>query len=64
MEEGIRTQISIEDLERTIREIIFEEDLKPYKKLGNGLYELPGNIITNKNGLEEYLKEIKTTIII
>ena len=64
MEKGSRKSITIKDLERTIREIIFEEDLKPYKKLDNGLYELPGNVITNKNGLKKYLKGIKTTVII
>lgn len=37
---------------------IKEEDLIPYKDLGNGLYKLPGNIITNKRGLKEYLKRI------
>lgn len=56
MEKGSRKSISIKDLERTLKEIIFEEDLKPYRKLGNGLYELPGNIIANKKGLNEYLK--------
>ena len=31
------------------------EELRPYKDLGNGLYELPGNIICNKKGLNKYL---------
>lgn len=35
-----------------------EEDLQPYKDLGNGLYELPGNVICNKKGLDEYLNTI------
>lgn len=59
MGEGIRKVLTLKDVERTIKEIIFEEDLKPYRNLGNGLYELPGNIITNKKGLKEYLKGIK-----
>ena len=36
-----------------------EEDLRLYKDLGNDLYELPGIVITNKKGLEKYLKELK-----
>lgn len=32
------------------------EKLRPYKDLDNGLYELPGNVICNKKGLDEYLK--------
>lgn len=59
MERGERTQISIEDLERTIKEIIFEEDLKPYRTFGNNLYELPINIITNKKGLDKFLWGLK-----
>lgn len=59
MEEGCRKSISLKDIERTLKEIIFEEDLKPYRKLGNGLYELPGNIITNKRGLKKFLEELK-----
>lgn len=64
MERGCRKSISLKDVKRVFKEIIFEEDLKPYRDLGNGLYELPGNTITNKNGLKEYLKGIKTTIIV
>jgi hypothetical protein len=58
MERECRKSISLKDVESAFREIIFEEDLRPYKDLGNGLYELPGNIITNKRGLKQYLKRI------
>ena len=54
--------ISLKDLERTLRGITYEEDLMPYKVLGNDFYKLPGNIITNKRGLEMYLKELKQHI--
>lgn len=59
MERGCRKSISLKDVERVFKEIIFEEDLKPYRNLGNGLYELPGNIITNKRGLKKFLEELK-----
>ena len=59
MEGGCRKSISLKDVESALREIIFEEGLRPYKDLGNGLYKLPGNTITNKNGLKEYLKKLK-----
>lgn len=58
MERECRKRISLKDVERVFKEIIFEENLKPYRNLGNGLYELPGNTITNKKGLKEYLKRI------
>ena len=64
MERECRESISLKDVERVFKEIIFEEDLKPYRNLGNGLYELPGNIITNKNGLKEYLKGFKRRITV
>ncbi len=63
MEEGCRKSISLKDVESAFREIISEGDLRPYKDLGNGLYELPGNIITNKRGLKQYLKELKQIIV-
>ena len=56
--------LNLKDLESAIREISSEEDLRPYKELGNGLYELPGNVITNKNGLEEYLKQLTKEFVI
>ena len=55
MERGCRKSISLKDVESALRKIIFEEDLRLYKDLGNGLYELPENIITNKRGLKQYL---------
>jgi chaperonin cofactor prefoldin len=64
IEEGCRKSISIKDIERTLKEITSEEDLKPYRNLGNGLYELSGCIITNKKGLKEYLKEFKRRITV
>ena len=59
MEKEGRTVLTFKDIERTLKTIISMEDLRPYKYLGNGLYELPGCIICNKKGLEEYLKELK-----
>ena len=63
MERECRKRISLKDVERVFKEIIVGENLKPYRNLGNGLYKLPRNIITNMKGLKEYLKGIKTTII-
>ena len=49
MEGKGRTSISIKDIEKCIKEILFEKDILPlYTPMSNGLYELPGNIITNK----------------
>lgn len=50
---------TLKSIRRTIKDIIFEKDLQPYKDLGNGLYELPGNIITNEKGLNEYLIKLR-----
>ncbi len=49
-------KLTLEMVNEALRNMFSEEDLKPYRDLGNGLYELPGYIITNKKGLEEYLK--------
>ena len=54
-------ELSIEVLIEAIKDMFNEKDLWPYKDLGNGLYELPGNVICNKKGLDEYLKEVKNT---
>ena len=51
-------EISIETIIKTLKDISSEEELRLYKDLGNGLYELPGCIICNKKGLDEYLKTI------
>jgi len=53
------TEITLESIAEALESICSEEDLRPYKGLGNGLYELPGNVICNKNGLYEYLKSLK-----
>jgi len=53
---------NLEIIEKALKHIISEEDLQPYKDLGNGLYELPGNIITNEKGLKEYLDGLRKEI--
>ena len=55
-------EISIERIIKALADISSEEDLQPYKNLDNGLYELPGNIITNEKGLKEYLDELQKEI--
>lgn len=55
-------ELSIEVLIKTIKDMFEEEELQLYKDLGNGLYELPGNIVCNKKGLAAYLKELKHKI--
>lgn len=54
------TEITLETITRVLESICCDEDLRLYKDLGDGLYELPGNVICNKNGLYEYLKELKS----
>lgn len=44
-------ELTIEKIRTVLESIISDEDLYPYKSLGNGLYEFPGNIICNKKGL-------------
>lgn len=48
-------ELTIEKIRIVLEDMISEKDLLPYKNLGNGLYELPGNIICDKKGLNEYL---------
>ena len=55
-------ELTLESIRKTLESIISEEDLQPYKELGNGLYELPCNIITNEKGLKEYLDELRKEI--
>ena len=43
-------EITVEKIKKTLEELFCEEDLKQYKDLGNGLYELPGCVICNKKG--------------
>lgn len=52
-------ELSIKVITETIKNTFKEEELQLYKDLGNGLYELPGNIVCNKKGLAAYLKELK-----
>jgi len=52
-------ELSLESITKVLKNIISEEDLQPYKDLGNGLYELPCNIITNEQGLKEYLDGLR-----
>lgn len=49
-------EITLDKVIETLKSITSDEDLQPYRDLGNGLYELPGNVICNKKGLDEYLK--------
>lgn len=51
-------ELTVESIVKALESICSEEDLQPYKDLGNGLYELPGNVICNKKGLDEYLNTI------
>jgi hypothetical protein len=55
-------EITLESIAKTLEDIGCKEDLRPYKDLGNGLYELPGNIITNEKGLKEYLDGLQKEI--
>ena len=52
---GDMKELTLESITKALESITSEEDLRPYIDLGNGLYELPGNIITNEKGLKEYL---------
>lgn len=52
-------ELSLESIIKALESICSEEDLRPYIDLGNGLYELPGNVICNKKGLDEYLSKLK-----
>lgn len=51
-------ELTVESIIKALESICSEEDLQPYKDLGNGLYELPGNVICNKKGLDMYLNTI------
>lgn len=55
-------ELTIEKIRTVLEGMVSEKDLYSYKNLGNGLYELPGNIICNKKGLNEYLNHIKNEI--
>lgn len=64
MEDGCRESIPPKTTEEAIKKAVSEEDLRLYKVLGEDLYQLPGNIITGKRGLEQYLKEFKKMLTI
>ena len=51
-------ELTKESIVKALESICSEEDLQPYIDLGNGLYELPGNVICNKKALDEYLNTI------
>lgn len=51
--------LSLKIIENALRSMFSEKELRPYFPIGNGLYELPGCIITNEEGLKEYLNELK-----
>lgn len=55
-------ELTLEGIKKALESMISEEDLKPYKDLGNGLYELPGNIIANEKGLKEYLDGLRKKV--
>lgn len=59
---GDMKELTLESITKALESIISEEDLRPYIDLGNGLYELPGNIITNEKGLKEYLDGLRKSI--
>lgn len=46
-------------IEDTLRSMSSEEELRPYRYLGKWPYKMPGYVLTNEKGLEEYLKELK-----
>ena len=52
-------EITKEVLIKTLETLCSEEDLQPYKDLGNSLYKLPNGAITNQKGLDEYLEELR-----
>lgn len=55
-------KLTIDSVIKALKDMCSEEDLQPYKDLGNGLYELPGNIIANENGLNEYLTVLRNKV--
>ena len=55
-------KLTLEGITKMIESITSEEDLRPYRDLGNGLYELPGYIIANEEGLKEYLNGLRKEI--
>lgn len=54
-----KNNLSIKDIENSIKSSLGEDNLQLYKDLGGGLYELPNCIIANKIGLYNYLVKLK-----
>ena len=50
--------LTVEKIKKALEELFSEEDLQPYRDLGNGLYELLGCVICNKKGLDMYLEKL------
>ena len=57
-----KNNLSIKDIEDSIKKFLKEDDLQLYKDLGGGLYELPNCVIANKIGLYNYLVKLKKEI--
>lgn len=51
-----------EKYKEALKSIISKDDLLLYKDLGNGLYKLHDNIITNEKGKSEFLEAVKNKI--
>ena len=51
-------ELSLSDIENALKGL----DVPIVKKLGNGLYRLPGGAITNEKGLEEFAKTLSEEI--
>lgn len=52
-------EIKLSDIENAVKDL----DWKPaIESLGGGIYRLPGGALTNRNGVELFVKEMKKTI--
>lgn len=59
MEEKSGKVITLKTIEGILRQVMSEEEMQPYKSLGNGLYKLPGGAITGIEGLKLFLNELE-----